>query len=56
MPLLNYTTEVPAAKSVGEIVKMLQEGGAQAIMMENNAAREVDAISFRLETAFGPTM
>lgn len=53
MPLLNYTTEVPASKSIAEICRMLQEGGASAIMLENNAAREIVAVSFMLDTTFG---
>jgi len=53
MPLLNYTTEVPASRSIGEICTMLQEGGAQAVMMENNAAREIVAVSFTLQTTWG---
>lgn len=53
MPLLNYTTEVPAERSIAEIIRILQEGGASAIGMENSAEREVVAISFVMETAFG---
>jgi hypothetical protein len=53
MPLLNYTTEVPANRSIAEITRMLQEGGASAILLENNADREISAVSFRMKTSFG---
>lgn len=53
MPLLNYTTEVPASRSIGEIMSMLQQGGAGAIMIENGPNREVTAISFYMQTTFG---
>lgn len=53
MPLLNYTTEVPATRSIADICAMLQEGGAIAILMENDANREISAISFKLNTTFG---
>lgn len=54
MPLLNYTTEVPVDRTLAEISKILRDGGASAVMMEYNGAREVDAVSFRLkETSFG---
>jgi hypothetical protein len=54
MPLLNYTTEVPAQKSIMEITTILQDGGANAIMLEYEPDRSVRAISFRMETSFGP--
>lgn len=53
MPLLNYTTEVPATRSIAEITRILQEGGASAIMLENGADREIVAVSFMMETTFG---
>lgn len=53
MPLLNYTTEVEASKSRGEIMAMLQTGGVTAILLENNGAGEIEAISFRMKTFFG---
>lgn len=54
MPLLNYTTEVPASKSIAEITKLLQDGGAIAIMLEYAPDRSVEGVTFRMETAFGP--
>jgi len=53
MPLLNYTTEIPATKSIAEITRILQEGGASAIMLENGVDREIVAVSFILVTTFG---
>jgi len=53
MPLLNYTTEIPATKSIAEIMTILQMGGATAIMLENGPDRTVSAVSFMMDTAFG---
>lgn len=53
MPLLNYTTEVPATKSIAEITRILQEGGASAIMLENGPDRTICAVSFMMDTTFG---
>lgn len=53
MPLLNYTTEVPASRSIAEITRMLTDGGASAIMLENGPDREIVAVSFMMETTFG---
>lgn len=53
MPLLNYTTEIPASKSIGEIMTILQQAGARAIMLENGVEKTVVAISFALTTSFG---
>lgn len=54
MPLLNYTTAVPASRSISEITQMLQDGGASHIMLKTGTEREVTAVSFVLQnTAFG---
>ncbi len=53
MPLLNYTTEIPAQKSIGEIVTMLQTGGATAILMETDGSGAINAVSFKMKTTFG---
>lgn len=52
MPLLNYTTEVPASKSIAEIMAMLQQGGATAILLETSEGA-INAISFKIKTTFG---
>ena len=48
MPLLNYTTSIPAERSVSEIQKMLAHAGASAILMEYDNAGRIIALSFRL--------
>jgi hypothetical protein len=48
MPLLNYTTTVPAAKSVAEIEGILAVHGAQAILKEYDDTRQIVALSFRV--------
>jgi hypothetical protein len=53
MPLLNYTTVVPASRSIAEICEMLQLGGAHKVMMENGHDREIIAVSFTLQTTWG---
>lgn len=52
MPLLNYTTEIQAERTVAEIEKALSLAGASAIMKEFDPATKLPvALSFRLETA-----
>lgn len=53
MALLNYTTEIPASRSIAEITRMLTEGGASAIMLENGPDKEIVAVSFMMDTSFG---
>lgn len=55
MPLLNYTTEIAPEKSVAEITRILQEGGANAILFLYDAEKRVSAIQFKLTTTFGET-
>jgi hypothetical protein len=45
-PLLNYTTQVPAAKSVGEIEGMLSAHGARSINKEYDADHQISGLSF----------
>lgn len=52
MPILNYTTTVPAARTVGEVQAMLAGAGASAIMLRYEAGLPV-ALAFRLTTAVG---
>lgn len=51
--ILAYTTEVSAPKSIGEIVAMLSQAKAGAIMQEFDGAANVVAIDFRIQTQFG---
>lgn len=50
MPLLNYTTEIPASKSRAEIIELLERAGASAIALEYAADRSIEAIKFILDT------
>lgn len=53
MPLLNYTTTVPVAKTVGEIHGLLVQAGARSIMTEYGAAGSPVSITFGVETGYG---
>lgn len=55
MALLNYTTQVPASRSIAEVLEILQNGGATAVVMEYDANKRVSEVHFRMETAFGET-
>ena len=52
MPLLNYTTKVPAEQSASEIVGVLATHRATAILL-NYEAGKVVGISFKIATAHG---
>lgn len=54
MPILNYTTSVPASRSIGQVQSLLVKGGARAIMSEYGDDGTSAGISFMVETAFGP--
>lgn len=54
MPILNYRTEIPAEKTVGEIQKKLAKAGAQAVLSEYDNEGILTSLSFRLMTAHGP--
>jgi hypothetical protein len=52
MPILNYTTNVPAAKTVGEIVTMLAKAGAEEILSEyHKGTTRPKGIRFKLDTS-----
>lgn len=53
MPLLNYTTEVPATRSIGQVQALLVEAGARQIMATYNDVGTPTAMVFMVETAFG---
>ena len=53
MPLKNYTTEVPAIKSVGQVQGNLVAHGARAIMINYGADREPESLSFIIPTKQG---
>ena len=53
MPIKNYTTKVPAAQSVAEIVGALAAHGAAKIQQDYKAGRPI-SIAFMIETPAGP--
>jgi hypothetical protein len=49
MPLLNYTTEVDADKTAGQIAEMLRKAGARAVLTEYDETGEyVNSLSFKM--------
>jgi hypothetical protein len=52
MPLLNYTTSVPAPRTLSEIHNKLAKAGAHQILQEYFDGH-VTAVSFRIKTQFG---
>jgi len=53
MPIANYTTEVPAMKSLGEIQGNLVAHGAKSIMIDYDEHGEPKALSFLITTPKG---
>jgi hypothetical protein len=53
MPILDYTTKVPVAKTVAEIEVKLAKAIAEAILKEYDSDGIVTALSFRIRTEFG---
>lgn len=51
--LLNYTTQVPATRTIGEIQIILAEHKASAILTEYDDNGRVTAISFKIRSAAG---
>lgn len=49
MPLLNYTSKVPAHESIAEISRLLAKAGARQIMHDYDDAGHIVALSFSLE-------
>lgn len=50
MPLKNYTTKVPANRSVQEIQEMLQKGGATGILLEyEKGTGRIDSLAFKMD-------
>lgn len=48
MPLLNYTTKVPAVRSIQEIQKALVKGGATTLTQDFDDNGDVVAVAFRI--------
>lgn len=53
MPLLDYTTTVPASRTIGQVQGLLVEAGARQIMTEYDATGTPSAIAFAVETGYG---
>jgi hypothetical protein len=53
MPILDYTTRVPVARTVAEIEARLAKAKAEAILKEYDSDGMVSALSFRIPTEFG---
>jgi len=52
-PILNYTTEVPVARTVHEIQGLLAKAGARSIVADYDAGGAVVGLSFSVETPHG---
>ncbi len=52
-PLLNYTTEVPAARSVQEVQGILAAHGARRVLTEYDKEGQITGISFQIELRSG---
>jgi len=53
-PILNYTTTVPAARTIGQIQGELAAHGAKAVMMEYGEKGRIVALAFQVEGPAGP--
>ncbi len=53
MPLLNYTTQIEAIKTVGEIQGILAGHGAKSILIDYGPDGTVEALAFRVLTPQG---
>lgn len=54
MPLLNYTTQINAEKSVTEISRALSKVGARRVMHEYDDTGSIIALSFEIELKGNP--
>ena len=53
MALLNYTTQIQAIKTVGEIQGILAGHGAKAILMNYDSQGNIESLSFQIVTPHG---
>lgn len=54
MPFMNYSTKVPAAKTVGEIMQLLNAHGASSVTIDFDDDKDPTALRFTLKTPHGP--
>ena len=53
MPLLNYTTQIEASKTVGQIHGILVAHGAQAVLTNYDTQGQIVSLSFEVATPHG---
>lgn len=53
MPLLNYTTQIEASKTVGQIHGILVAHGAKAILTNYDSNGQIESLSFEINTPSG---
>lgn len=53
MPLLNYTTEVPVGRTLGQVQGLLVEAGARSVMTNYDDVGRALGIAFSVQTAYG---
>src|ERR1039458_1553487 len=49
MPLLNYTTQIDAHKTISEISQLLANAGASAVMHDYDDSGNIVALSFKIK-------
>lgn len=54
MPLLNYTTTVPAGRTIGQVQGLLVEAGARSIQTDYDPVGRAVGLAFMVETIHGP--
>jgi len=54
VPLLNYTTTVSVQKTVGEMHGLLVQAGARQISTDYSTTGAPSALTFTVETSYGP--
>lgn len=55
MSVLNYTTQIPAVKTIGEVQTLLAKHGANRIALDYDDGRAV-GVTFAIVTAHGPRL
>jgi hypothetical protein len=50
MPILNYTTQIEAEKTLVEIQKILMRAKAKQILLEYDESQNIKSVSFMLES------
>lgn len=52
--LLNYTTTIPAAKTISQMQQMLVHGGASSVAIHYDLSRRAAGLTFTAPTKYGP--